>query len=111
MENCNLILGILIISAMLYIIILNNPTKEHYSKYNKKKSSTNNLAHSFGRGLAKGIFKSATKCVIPLKVHTGREANILWKLPYDKPDGARCSYSDQCKSLYCRSQTCRQCRN
>jgi len=29
MENCNLIFGILIISAMLYIIILNNPIKEH----------------------------------------------------------------------------------
>jgi hypothetical protein len=110
MENCNLILGILIISAMLYIIILNNPTKEHYRKSNKK-SISNSLAHSFGRGVSKGIFKSATKCVIPLKVVTGREANILWKLPYDKPDGAPCSYSDQCKSLYCRSRTCRQCIN
>jgi hypothetical protein len=37
MENCNLILGILIISAMLYIIILNNPTKEHYNRYNNAK--------------------------------------------------------------------------
>jgi hypothetical protein len=56
MENCNLLLGILIISAMLYLIILNNPTKEHYS--GKKNPITNSLVQSAATGATRAVMQN-----------------------------------------------------
>ena len=86
MENCNLLFGILIISAMLYIIILNNPTKEHYR---------NSMA------------KSDKNCAPRRSLETLTYARMLEKRgTVLKQDGKSCYIDLDCNSRYCNNNIC-----
>ena len=86
MENCNLILGILIISAMLYIIILNNPTKEHYRN---------------------SMTKSDKNCAPRRSLETLTYARMLEKRgTILKEDGKSCYIDLDCNSRYCNNNVC-----
>jgi hypothetical protein len=98
MENCNLLLGILIISAMLYIIILNNPSKEHY------KSSSNGLGFLAGAAL-----NAAAKCTDSRETSVAKATNQKYGKKYDEANGKPCDFDSNCKSGRCRQRVCQSC--
>ena len=99
MENCNLLFGILIISAMLYIIILNNPSKEHYRSNNAGAG-----AYLFG-----AAFNAAAKCTDSRETSVAKATNQKYGKKYDEPNGNPCDFDSNCKSGRCRQRVCQSC--
>ena len=93
MENCNLLFGILIISAMLYIIILNNPSKEHYRG---AKGTAVSLVST-------AVISQACKdsdAMRQLKINNrGTNSNLTLD--------SVCLADYECKSSYCLNNKCR----
>ena len=103
MENCNLLLGILIISAMIYIIILNNPSKEHYS-------SRGSGGGAFVTNLIVAGASTAIRhevCTDSKVIQEQKQYAKKMNLTRDLSNGKICSHDYECMSSNCVSGACK----
>lgn len=101
MENCNLLLGILIISAMIYIIILNNPSKEHYRGSGGGALAANLIVAGASTAIRHEVCNDSK--VIQEQKQNAKRMNLT----RDLGPGKTCSYDYECMSSNCVRGACK----